>query len=906
MSVLPPFADGFLGVEIKPDGGSWLSVVNDLHEDGVAITRSAVDAGRMTLTLKNPTGRYSPRNPRSDLYGTIRRGTPVRAYVNLGPVCGRVWQLTDGWTMPDTAATSITGDLDLRVDLHPQTWRPASSARLGWAKTGSYLLALLPSGKVQLSWSTDGTNYTSVSSTAPVPGTPGGRRQVRAVLDVDNGASGWTVIFYVGVSGGWVSFGDVITGAGVTSIYNSTSDLALLGSSYLGEVQIFSAEVRSGLMGAIVAASPTFAGLTAGATSFTDAQGNTWTATGDAEVSQRSYRFWGEVVGWPQKWGTDGDRNSVAELECSGPLRRMAQGATPARSPLYRTLSAIGGDLVAYWPCEDAQGAANVGAFRGRPGTVVAAPNLAASTTFTGSDGLPTLQSGGLSFTVPAYTVASPAYFQLRHLGRFPSGLAANSVLYRVNMTGGTIAAFVVKYNAGSLICDVLDGDDTVLLSITNALATADVKARYSLEVTQSGANVSVSMIKVEVGASSGVTSTATVTGQTISRVTSVVFNPKLVNLGETVIGHVTLERVNTSVFDVSRAVLTAYTGETAATRIERIGSENGLWVRTLDSGESSQALGPQGLDDFLTVMREAEAADGGMLFEPRSGPYDLAYRAQHGLFSREPSVSIAYTDNLLELEPVDDDSGVTNRVTVERDGGSSFTTEVTDGTLGTATVGYYDTSATLSLSTDDAAERRADWLAAQGTADLPRYPTLTIPLEHPTFLADAELTRQVLSVELGEVVKVSDLPAWLPPTDVQLLVQSVSETIQPRSYRIDFKGVPAQPLRVARWAVASGSSVLRTYCHRWSGSGTVTSTALTASSGSTSVTVTPPSGTAWTVADGPYDVVIGGERMTVTAVTALSGGTQTMTVTRSVNGVLTAHPTGQAVALADPSYYGL
>ena len=44
---------------------------------------------------------------------------------------------------------------------------------------------------------------------------------------------------------------------------------------------------------------------------------------------------------------------------------------------------------------------------------------------------------------------------------------------------------------------------------------------------------------------------------------------------------------------------------------------------------------------------------------------------------------------------------------------------------------------------------------------------------------------------------------------------------------------------------------------------------------------------------------------MTVTAVTG-TGVSQTLTVTRSVNGIVKAHSSGVALDLAAPSYYGL
>ena len=49
-----------------------------------------------------------------------------------------------------------------------------------------------------------------------------------------------------------------------------------------------------------------------------------------------------------------------------------------------------------------------------------------------------------------------------------------------------------------------------------------------------------------------------------------------------------------------------------------------------------------------------------------------------------------------------------------------------------------------------------------------------------------------------------------------------------------------------------------------------------------------------------PFSILVGGEKMTVTALTG-TGLTQTMTVTRSVNGVVKSHASGTAVQLFRP-----
>jgi len=73
--------------------------------------------------------------------------------------------------------------------------------------------------------------------------------------------------------------------------------------------------------------------------------------------------------------------------------------------------------------------------------------------------------------------------------------------------------------------------------------------------------------------------------------------------------------------------------------------------------------------------------------------------------------------------------------------------------------------------------------------------------------------------------------------------------------------------------------------------------------SGDTSLLVAS-TGTLWSTdsADYPVDVMVGGERMTVTGVSGASSP-QTFTVIRSVNGVVKSHAAGTAVSLVDPAF---
>jgi hypothetical protein len=415
----------------------------------------------------------------------------------------------------------------------------------------------------------------------------------------------------------------------------------------------------------------------------------------------------------------------------------------------------------------------------------------------------------------------------------------------------------------------------------------------------QNGANIDWAIAFYEIGAPAGLFSGGTVAGAaTLGSVQSVDFNPLRVALTDVAVGHVSVEKAITGLFAVSAAVLQGYTGEQAHDRMARLAAENSVTVSLLGGGGESQPLGAQPSDTFVALLQEAGDSDGGILYEPRTSD-DLTYRTLESMFSQTPAVTVAYTDNLLlPFLPTDDDQATRNRVTVTRAGGSSATVEDSTGPLSIqappAGVGVYDDEVTLSLATDAQCERQAGWRVHVGTHDEARWPIIGFDLAHPTFLADPALTRHLLSIDLGDRIDVTDVPGWLPPDAVSQLVQGMTETIAPDGYRVELNCTPARPYRVAVYGEPGD---------RWSNDSTTLAGTMTTTS--TSRTVNVPAGALWTHTDGDFDILVAGERMTVTAV-AGAASPQTLTVVRSVNAVVKTHAAGEQVTLADPVYYGL
>jgi hypothetical protein len=161
---------------------------------------------------------------------------------------------------PDAAALDITGDIDIRARIAADDYTPAAVQGVTgkWTSTGderSYRLRISTDGKIQLSWSTDGTagNTVTVSSSVASGVTNAATKWVRATLDVSSG----NVNFYTSDDGeNWTLLGAADQGgAGATSIYSSTAILEVGSTDAGGQAnfagQIYRLQVYDGIAGTL-------------------------------------------------------------------------------------------------------------------------------------------------------------------------------------------------------------------------------------------------------------------------------------------------------------------------------------------------------------------------------------------------------------------------------------------------------------------------------------------------------------------------------------------------------------------------------------------------------------------------------------------------------------------------------
>jgi hypothetical protein len=190
---------------------------------------------------------------------------------------------------PDSAALDITGDIDLRAEIAPNTWSPGTVRTLvakynSTTNQRSYRFIFhTVSGQLRLQTSPDGTTVITHTSSVGTGFSAFSRAWVRVTLDVDNGAGGNTATFYTSSDGvTWTQLGTTSTIASTTSIF-SGSAVAEVGSTTSGTLDvligsIYRAQIYDGINGTLVF-DANFVGQRTNAATFVESSSNAATVT---------------------------------------------------------------------------------------------------------------------------------------------------------------------------------------------------------------------------------------------------------------------------------------------------------------------------------------------------------------------------------------------------------------------------------------------------------------------------------------------------------------------------------------------------------------------------------------------------------------------------------------------------
>lgn len=927
--------------------GVWTDITSDVYQrNDTEIVQGypnesgdLPDPARATFTLNNRLGKYSPRNPLGPYFGKLRRNTPIRITDN-SVTPGLDVSYSSGWVFSSSSASlNITGDIDVRAagrwPRYPETTFLGSDfvRTITWARdvSGTRYWALsywAGAGKLRFLWKTSGGEV-SAYSTVAIP--TGVQLAVRAVLDVNNGAGGYTVTFYTSdtVNGSWTQLGAPVVGVGTTAI-SSGADRANVESTNLAGNVVTAVQVRSGIGGTVVA-NPDFTATAYGDFSLVDSAGRTWApATFPVYTTDAGRRrFTGEVVEWPNVWDVTGN-DAYAPVECASIRRRTGHGRAAPTSAFARKMNTwrtaalpATTSSVAYWPLSTGDSSGSSPEWMGgAPAKYLTARGSdfgVTSLVRSVPDGITLAPNESVDGPCQTVTQATPRW-DTSFIAAVPNGGRLSVNVYCDAYTSITIiydftADTITYYNNG-----------TSISSDVPAYVVDDSRARmWHIQVIQSGANLNVYTYvstMIEEVSSSGVLDIPVLTldAQTIASpattlppATHVTVTNVSTNGGMIGFGHLAV--YNNGDSDEIPNAAGGLPGEYEIDRIPRIATDADIDLDViLDPYEFGVfpkvwhiQLGPQEIDDPAATIDSIAVIDAGLLVEPRDGSSQLRLLERGYIQGKNRGLPTFYRASYSGHEvmppfaPVDDDQLTRNRMTISvASGGGEVTDSLDDGAMSTLApedggVGLYAGSETLNVHSVGDAGIIAGWQVSVGTVDAARWPEVTFDFNNPEVVANATLTNALKQIDVGSVLILDDMDDLGYYDPVYLLVRGYTETVNALTRQIKLNCVDWQPYRALvleddRFGlVDSGSSELATG---------VNSTA-------TSLSVSSAADELWDTAITSVPIMMDGEKMTLTAVSGASSP-QTFTVTRSVNGVVKSHSAGESIYLYDPSSIAL
>jgi hypothetical protein len=943
-------------LEVGLGAGDWANISDRIYDRSeITITRglSSEDGkagpSQMQLSLKNDDGVFAVRNPTSPLWGLLGRNAPIRLSYGRGAYGLVLTRAGNGNLRTlDNALTSITGDIDVRIDLEllPETdgdgswkWPTAGfdlcskwnffPGELSWA-------LLLIGGILTLRWSSDGSNGLSAQATTALSGPDKGRRALRFTLDVDNGAGGRTARFYQAptIAGPWTQVGTDVVQAGVTSIFDGTANNRLGAGAQAnawtwgrsGPVTVYDYQIRNGINGTLVA-DPQPQGqpldpVPFASSSWTDAQGNGWFLQGSADAARIWYgdvdtRFTGELAALPNRFSV-GLHDKWVPITANGVLRRYGQGKAPTASGLrdFTLAESRAGALQSYYPLSGAEGTTyslNLGRTyylqtKFYPVGVSGVSPVVKYGVDLGSDALGT----GLEIN------ATGVSYLHGEVGTGYQNVAFDFVFQSAGL--GVLTAQIQDYNLNlwAVTLNTSTDDGTAQVSFTDPqvgpigyAATAVLPELQDggvhtcrLQITTTGSDSAYKLFIDGVQVASGNNTGYVMQGLSVFRL----FYSRYVNQTYVNVGHLTVwansNAANIPAASDVAAAAFGYAGDTAADRMTRVATDGGIPLTIIGDPADTMLMGTLNSEPRLDQIRDAESTDLGILHEARDS-VSLLYRTRRSMTGQDPTLTLAFDGGQVmePLEPLDDDQLTRNDVTAKRRNGGEVRQTLTTGRMSTQDppngVGLYDDEVTVNVQTDALLVGIAAWLVNAGTVDKARYPSASVELGAPD--VDATTAAQVYATDIGDLMRITGAAGIGEYDDMDLLVVGYTETIGQvlkngkRKSLFTFVCRPAELYKAARYGTA-----------RYDTGGTTLTSAVTATA--TSMSLTTAAGKAlWTTnpAAFPLDLWVNGERVTATAITGATSP-QTATVVRSVNGVVKAQPAGATVRLFDTPRYAL
>lgn len=646
--------------------------------------------------------------------------------------------------------------------------------------------------------------------------------------------------------------------------------------------------------------------------------------------------FAGEISEWPQERDVTGGEKIVSVV-AQGLKRRLVQGQSLARSALYDfTLSTgVANQLLpyVYWPLEggemtgldtvDIMGTTSRLTFnQPNSGSSIGKIKWGADTSRPGSRRSPTITGGGsLNAVIEPATDDVGWAVQWQQRMNFREGCTAT--FQTVSLPGGGEITIIPNLAPGSTTLQLglqYPGFSANVLSHTfDTEADVDEWHTFAVTAEQDGSDVLLFLVVDEEFSSPGYTAA----GLTLRGLTYVGFASLPDSTGDIAIGHISIFSGNLSAMPYfANEAANGYPGQAPILRAWSLADIYGLpygWFSEdflfLD-GTDGKPMGAQRVTALNSLFDDCERIDGGLLYEPKA-TVGLMFRDLTSMLSRTPWLTLDM-GSLKHLSPpllaTSDDRGIVNAATAQRADGGEFTVTRTDGPMAAVPavdggIGEYPKSLTFNAELETDLPDLASWMVAKGTVNQKRYPGVRVELHRPDVYGTAGLLSKLRDLDVGELITLASLQTNYVYDDPDTLILGLRGQLDKLQHTLTLNTVPGE---VYRTLIIGSTAAASSEFSRLDSDTTFVDEDLDATE--TGVTIEVPVGSAFWVdstsyaAHFPFDVIVGGEQMTVTACTVPAGQNQTMTVTRNVNGLPggKTHSAGAKLSLYRPNYYGL
>lgn len=571
------------------------------------------------------------------------------------------------------------------------------------------------------------------------------------------------------------------------------------------------------------------------------------------------------------------------DFKATGPLGTVGRWRDTIASPLYSQIQSLG-TLRDYWSGEDGSDSVYMSSnFPGGVPAVVSGVSFAAADGPAGSNKLLTIGSGGLIDGVFSPNI-STAGWQIQWATNLTGADATERQAFAWRTSNGYW--WVWSTSTTSYRLTVIDAFGTSLYSAATTTGGADPGEDlvFRMKCTRSGSTWTVEPGWYTEGSPVLIGTSGTFSG-TAGRPTRWKTGANTVMVGA-YLGHVLACSGGTENLQTGAMVeaINGHAMETTSDRFDRVLTGRGIPIEILGDTARATRMGAQRPGTAKQQMQEIQRTEQGLIFESPDGRgLRLALRNYLYEQANDPALDLTYPGDVgpgfAELATTLE---LYNYVIAQDRSGLSATAVETTGRYGTAAPpdgsGLVDKTVDVNLSDPENVEQVANSYLRY-FQQVQRFATITVDLD-----ANPGLRTAAEAVDVGMFIRLSGKT----PDPVLLLVVRVGGHDQLKRHVITFDTVPGDLFSTGTW---DGN-------RKWSlRSCTLTSSRTTTQ---TSWPVTMTEDEEWGT-NTPYDVEAAGERVTVTAVSARSGSgpwTQTLTVTRSANGIVKTQAAGAAVKI--------